>query len=103
MKFHGVLGFLVTEETSPGIHNAVITEKEYTGDILRELVSSDQGEKINPDFKISNRISIIGDSFANEHLAILRYVTWRGLKWAVSSVELVEKRILITIGGVYNG
>lgn len=102
-KFHGIVGFVTTEETSPGIFSEIVDERAYTGDVLRESLRSEQREKINSDLILSNRISIIGNAFAFENLAHIRFVEWRGVKWSVSSVEVVERRINLTCQGVYNG
>lgn len=102
-KFHGIVGFVTTEETSPGIFSESIEERAYTGDILRESFSNETREKINPDFILSNRVSIIGDSFAFDNISRIRYVKWRKNVWEVSSCEILERRVILSIRGVYNG
>ena len=39
-----------------------------------------------------------------EHLAYLRYVTYKGVKWEVSSVDPTGyPRIIVNVNQVYNG
>ena len=33
----------------------------------------------------------------------MRYVHWMGALWEVNSVEVLNPRLILTIGGVYNG
>lgn len=102
MKFHGMVGFIKTEETSPGVWTEDIIEKPYSGDVL-EITRRFQGtEHINDDVSITNRITILANAFLNENFHAIRYVVWRGVKWKVESVVLGFPRITLSIGGVYN-
>ena len=103
MKYHGMIGFAVQTETSPGIWTEQITEHEYSGDLLRfnrKIQSS--GEK-NDKLTITNEISIIADAYLNENLYALRYITFMGCKWSVDSVSVEFPRMNFTLGGLYNG
>ena len=102
-KFCGVVGFAVTKETKPGVWSNVITERKYYGDVVsnvRRLQSSDQ---VNDDINVSNRISIMADAFANENFHSMRFVEYMGTVWKVSNVEVQRPRLILTLGGVYNG
>ena len=103
MKYHGMIGFAVQTETSPGIWTEQITEHEYSGDLLRfnrKIQSS--GEK-NDKLTITNEISIIADAYLNENLYAIRYITFMGCKWSVDSVLVDFPRMNFTLGGLYNG
>lgn len=102
-KYYGVIGFANTEETSPGVWEEVITERPYYGDVNRFNKRYDSRDQVNDNININNEISIVGDPFAYEHFAYLRYVEWMGVKWKVSSVEIHYPRLTLSIGGVYNG
>lgn len=102
-KFCGKIGFIETKETSPGVWTEVDPiEKSYTGDVTRNMRRWDQGQNVNDDFNITNSISIVADSYAYENLGIMRYVTWMGTKWKISSVEIERPRLILSIGGIYN-
>lgn len=102
-KFYGPIGFGETQETKPGVWEDVITERNYIGDILRNTRQLREGEKVNDDLAVSNSISILSDQYANEHFFAIRYILWAGTLWIVSDVEMQSPRLLLRLGGVYNG
>jgi hypothetical protein len=102
-KFYGSVGFGESVETRPGIWEDVITEKKYFGDILRNTRRSQDGENLNNDLSVGNSISIVADAYANEHFFAIRYVEWAGALWTVPNVDVESPRLLLRLGGVYNG
>lgn len=102
-KFYGVIGYAIQSETSPGIWTEVITERIYRGDILQNRNRWQASDNVNDNLLVSNKISIISDSFSYENLQYIRYVNWMGANWKVDSIEIQRPRLLISIGGVYNG
>lgn len=102
-KFYGAIGYGETMETAPGVYQDVITEHNYRGDITRNTRRLEDGDKVNDDISVSNSISIVADEYANEHFFAIRYVRWAGTLWKVSNVEVQSPRLLLTLGGVYNG
>lgn len=102
-KFYGPIGFAVSKETRPGVWQDEIVERKYRGDvnrISRRLQSTDQ---VNDDITISNEFSILADPFANGNCHSMRYVQYMGARWKVSNVEVKYPRLILTIGGLYNG
>lgn len=102
-KFFGKIGFYITEETSPGVWTSKVVTKNYRGDIIRNYYRYDQSDSINDNLNISNNLSIIADSFCYENFGMIRFVEWMGSLWKVTGIELQRPRVLLTIGGVYNG
>jgi hypothetical protein len=102
-KFSNKIGYATSIETSPGVWTDQITERTYTGDVLRDSKQWKENSQANDDLTISNRISIIADPFAYEHLLAMRYVIWSGVYWKVTSMELQRPRIILSLGGAYNG
>lgn len=102
-KFYGVIGYAATVQTEPGIYEEQIIETEYMGDVLRNTRRLREGSKINDDITISNQISIIADPYASNNFHAMRYVTFMGAKWKVSDVEVQYPRLILTLGGLYNG
>lgn len=102
-KFYGVIGYAVTEETEPGIYEERIVEKEHFGDVVRNARRLSNAAKVNDDITISNQISIVADPFANNNFHSMRYVSFMGSKWKVTEVEVQYPRLILTLGGVYNG
>lgn len=102
-KFYGVIGYAATIQTEPGIYEEEIVEIEYMGDVLRNTRRLREGSKINDDITISNQISIIADPYASNNFHAMRYVTFMGAKWKVSEVDVQYPRLILTLGGLYNG
>lgn len=102
-KYYGKVGYAETYEFTPGVWKERITERTYFGDLIRNTRRLESSENVNDDINISNNISIIADPYANENFHSIRYVTFMGSKWKVSSVEVQFPRLILTIGGLYNG
>lgn len=102
-KFHGAIGYGENVQTKPGVWQDVVTERNYFGDVLRNTRQMREGEKLNNDLTVQNSISIVADAYANEHFFAIRFVEWAGALWTVSDVEVQSPRLLLRLGGVYNG
>lgn len=102
-RFYGKVGYAVPTETAPGVVTDVITEYSYYGDVVRNTRKLEDVEKVNFDISVGNSISIVADEFANNHIFAMRYVEWRGALWIVDNVEVQSPRLLLRLGGIYNG
>lgn len=102
-RFHGAVGYAENVKTAPGVYQDVITERTYTGDVLRNTRQMREGEVLNNDISVSNSISIVADAYASEHFFAIRYVKWAGALWSVTEVQVERPRLLLRLGGVYNG
>ena len=102
-KFYGKIGYAETLETSPGVWQEQITERDYFGDLNRNTRTAQSSNQLNDNINISNEISILADPFANQNFHLMRYVEYMGTKWKVTSVEVQYPRLILTVGGVYNG
>ena len=103
MKWHGVIGYGETTETEPGIWTELITERVYSGEILRNTRMLQTSGQVNDNINISNSISIISDPYANKNFHSIKYVEFMGTKWKVTNVDVQYPRLSLSIGGVYNG
>lgn len=102
-KFYGKIGYAITKETTPGVWIEQIVERSYYGDVIRNIRRLQSSENLNDDINVSNEISIVADAFANQNFHSMRYVEYMGTKWKVSSIEVKYPRLILSIGGVYNG
>lgn len=102
-KFYGSIGYAETSETTPGVWEEVIAERNYSGDVLRRSSRWQGGENLNDDLIVTNEISIVADPFANENFHTMRYIKWMGATWKITKVEVQRPRLILSIGGVYNG
>lgn len=103
-KWHGKIGYGTQVEEKPGIWKDQIVEKIYTGDLVRNASSwSVSSNSTNDNININNQISIIADPFAYENFHSIKYLEFMGNKWKVTSVEVSYPRLILSIGGLYNG
>ena len=102
-KYFGTIGFIETKETTPGVWEPEVTERKYYGDLLRNSRRRDTPTNINNDLNISNEISIVADPYALNHFHSLQYAEYAGAVWKVINIEVQYPRLILTLGGVYNG
>lgn len=103
MKYHGKIGFVTFQEKTPGVDVEVAVEREYFGDIIRNTKRWDTAQQVDPNMQINNQISIIIDPYLKENLFTIRYASWMGSLWNISSVDVQYPRMILSLGGVYNG
>lgn len=102
-KFYGEIGFGETVEKNPGVWEDAIIVHKYYGDVIRNTRKLSEGEYLNNDLTVGNSISIVADAYANEHFFAIRYIKWAGTLWTVSDVSVESPRLVLRLGGVYNG
>lgn len=104
-KFKTVVGFYDgDEEYRPGTFRQKIVEREYYGELTRNYNLRWQGgDGQNDNINLSQNVSILSDAYAHEHWPAIRYITFNGVRWSVSNVEVNYPRLTFELGGVYNG
>jgi hypothetical protein len=45
----------------------------------------------------------MSDSFANENVSAIRYAEWKGVLWEVTNIDEEHPRLILQLGGKYNG
>ena len=102
-KYYGVIGYAETVETAPGVYEEQITERNYYGELVRNTRRLQTSDQVNDNINIANEISIITDPFATQNFHAMRYIEFMGAKWKITNVEVKYPRLVLTIGGLYNG
>lgn len=102
-KWYGKIGFADTVEVRKGYFKNSIIEKKFYGDIKKNIQRSENGESVNDDLNVSNQISIIADSFAINNFHKIKYIEFYGAFWKVTSIDIQTPRLILTIGGLWNG
>ena len=103
-KFFGQIGFIKTvEETGTGKWTDEVSERDCYGDVNRVVRRWEAGQKVNDDINVNNEISILSDPYVTENLPWIKYVRWNNAVWKVTTVEVQYPRLILSIGGVYNG
>lgn len=102
-KFYGKVGYVEVTETAPGVWTETPTERSYYGDVTRNTRRLENGEHLNDNVVVNNMISIVADAYAYNHFFAMRYVKWMGAAWKITNVQVEKPRLILTVGGVYNG
>ena len=102
-RFHGTVGFGTSVESAPGVWVDSITTRTYTGDVIRLSRRLQSGEFVNDELTVGNSISIVADPYASDNFSAIRYVEWAGSLWKVTEVEVQRPRLILRLGGIYNG
>lgn len=102
-RFHGKVGYGESVQTAPGVWTDVITAISYFGNVTRNTRQLREGSLVNDDITVGNNISIIADAYAVENFMNIRYIEWQGSLWTVTAVEVQAPRLILTLGGIYNG
>ena len=103
-KFFGIVGYALSNvEVKPGVWEDQIVEYQYMGDLVRNSRRLDEVEKVNMDISVGNSVSILANAYAREHFFAIRFLEWAGACWTVTDVTEQYPRLLLRLGGVYNG
>ena len=102
-KYSGTIGYEVMTFDGIDSHDIETVERHVKGDLLQNHSKWDTAEKINDDINISNRISIIADPYAMQNFHLMKYATFMGSKWKIVSVDVAYPRLILSLGGVWNG
>lgn len=102
-KYFGKIGYAMTQEVKPGVWEEVIIENDYCGEDTRAISRWKSGTQLNDDKDIDKQISILANPFAIENFMYIRYITAYGQRWKVNSVEVQYPRLILSVGGLYNG
>lgn len=102
-KFYGLIGFVEQVETAPGVYAEQIVERPYPGDANRITHRSQPAGQLNDNLSMSTEFSIISDPYAIRNFRFMRYVKFKGTAWKITSVAEQYPRLILSVGGVYNG
>lgn len=102
-KFHGKLGYGIAGETKPGVWVDQIIEKDVVGDFIKNTRQLENSGGVNDNININNSISIVADPYVTENFHLIKYVKFMGTAWKVRTAEVQYPRIILTLGGEYNG
>lgn len=102
-KWHGKVGFVMSEEIRPSVWEDVVTEKFFKGDMLKLGSRWTNTEYKNDDLVIANRISILMDPWMTKHFHQIKFVVWKNAAFKVANIEVEYPRLTLELGGVYNG
>ena len=103
-RFYGKVGFAVNGETSPGVWvENIIEEKSYYMEVTSDTNRFNNRPEVVDNFTISNTVSFLSDHYSTAHISNIKYVEFMGTKWKVERADIKFPRLILAIGGVYNG
>jgi hypothetical protein len=103
-KWYGKVGYSVRAvEGQNGVWDDEMIERYLYGDVVRNTRRLITGEDLNSDITTGNSLSVVADAYALNNIFAIRYVEWAGTLWTVADVEVQSPRLLLRLGGVYNG
>lgn len=103
-RWFGKVGYSETVETKPGVWTPQDTVCEYFGDVKRDSTRwNGSSESTNDNLTVNVQISIVADPFAIEHFSSIKWIEYMGAKWKITNAEPQLPRIILTLGGIWNG
>ena len=103
-KYSGEIGYYFDEvESKPGIWTELMDKRTVYGDVDRNFKRTENTGQANDNIAVNVQISFIADSFAIDNFHRIKYATYMGAKWAITSAEFVFPRVILNLGGLYNG
>lgn len=103
-KWFGKVGYATTVESEPGVWEETVVEREYYGDITSNRYKRQNSDDVNDNVNLAISISIVADPFAYQNCANIAYIEYMGAKWKVTDIDPTQRpRLILTVGGVYNG
>ena len=102
-RWYGKVCYVETAEVQPGIWDEKETVRQYYGEWAKKSSKFKVSGDVNDDRDVSAELSIMADPYADLHFHSIRYVEYNGVKWKVNTVEPRRPRLILSLGGVYNG
>lgn len=111
-KFYGTVGFAITEEKMEELDGEPvgtgkwvnrIVEHGYSCEEIKSVSKWSTSSGVNDNVDINNQISILADPFAYDNCSYIRYLKCLGSCWKVTAIEHQRPRLILTVGGIWNG
>lgn len=102
-KYHGMIGYIVPTEVRPGVWKELPIEKEAYGDFTEDRANFQKTDKVNNDISISGKLSVMVSQYAMTNFQHIRYATFMGTAWSVTSVRPAYPKLHLTLGEMYHG
>ena len=97
-----ILGLTESIESAPGVWTKRPVELPYKADELTYNKQFAAGEGKNENVELRNRYSIVMKR-EKQYYTDIKYVKMGQKKWSVTAIEFLHPKMILTIGGVYNG
>lgn len=104
MKWYGHIGFgePIQDPDDPTVYKNKITKLPFYGDLKKQYkADKEAANQINDNLTINNVISVVANPYAMNNFHKIKYITFAGSKWKVTSVEVAYPRLEIYLGSVW--
>jgi len=102
-KYAGLVCYAQQVETSPGIWENDEKTRMMKGDLIRQNANIQDAGKVNGDVSLNHRVSLVGDAYAFNNYFNMKWILIDGRKIEITAVEVHRPRIIVTLGGLWNG
>lgn len=106
MRYSGKVGYSIETEVSEGNWENITKEVLVTGSVIDEKYNNfktSEYQTSNDSLTLQNRFSILFTKELLDNFPNIKYIIYNGIKWKVENVKLVHPRMILTVGGVWNG
>jgi hypothetical protein len=103
MKYFGRVGYGKSSETQPGTWSDIVTERQYYGDVVKDTRRLVASQEVNANLSLGDSIEIVADPYALENFHAIKYAELAGALWEVTEIDQKRPRLILRLGGVYNG
>ena len=101
MKWCGKLGFVSTQETSPGVYKQRVVEKTYKGFVTKNNRTIKYEQVVNESPSMNININIYINPYLQDNIYSIKYLTYMHKKWKITDIEIQYPRVNLRIGGLY--
>lgn len=102
-RYAGLVCYGKQVETEPGIWETEEKTLSMKGDMIRQNADIINSNSVNDDISLGHRVSLVGDAYAFENYFNIKWIEIDRRKWKVSSIEIQRPRIIVDVGGLWNG
>lgn len=103
MRFFGQVGYGTPVKVGPGKWEDSIVERDYYGNVNQNTAVARTDSSVLTENSFQTSISVVADAFALENFTDIKYITWAGSLWTVTSVAVERPRLVLMLGEVYHG
>ena len=103
MRYSGVLGIVQQTEVRPGIWEETVTEVPVLGTVRQRTEGLESADRVLPSLGTNTSISVPARGVGPQDNSMIRYITYKGIRWQIQSIVDEPPRIVIYIGEKYNG
>jgi hypothetical protein len=97
------LGISQVTEVRPGIWEDTVTEVPVLGTVRQRTEVLNSADSILPKYGTTTSISVPARGVGPVDNSDIRYITYKGKRWQISSIVDEPPHIVIYIGEEYNG